>query len=108
MYVDDVLTGADTVDSTMKLQQDMSEIMMKGALNLTKWASNSELAMALLPQLGVSWDFTSDLFRFLAPGGIVLSPDPMTKRSLASKMFAPLGLISLFTVRAKILFQELW
>ena len=38
MYVDDVVTGADTVDSTMKLQQDMSEIMMKAAFNLTKWA----------------------------------------------------------------------
>ena len=45
MYVDDVLTGADTVDSTVKLQQDMSEIMMKAAFNLTKWASNSELVM---------------------------------------------------------------
>ena len=130
MYVDDVLTGADTVDSTVKLQQDMSEIMMKAAFNLTKWASNSQLVMdAIAPAkrassslvefesseplkaLGVSWDLTSDHFRFLAPGGIVLSPDPMTKRSLlslASKMFDPLGLISPFTVRAKILFQELW
>ena len=64
-----------------------------------------------LKALGVSWDLTSDHFRFLAPGGIVLSPDPTTKRSLlslASKMFDPLGLISPFTVRAKILFQELW
>ena len=43
--MDDVLTGADTVDSTMKLQQDMLEIMMKAAFNLTKWASNSELVM---------------------------------------------------------------
>ena len=43
MYVNGVLTGADTVDSTMKLQQDLSGIMMKAAFNLTKWASNSEL-----------------------------------------------------------------
>ena len=58
-----------------------------------------------------SWDLTSDHFRFLAPGGIVLPPHPMTKRSLlslASKMFYPLGLISPFTVRAKVLFQKLW
>ena len=129
MYVDDVLTGADTVNSTMKLQQDMSEIMMKAAFNLTKWASNSELVMdAIAPAkrgssslvefessepvkaLVVSWDLTSDHF-LLAPGGIVLSPDPTTKRSLlslASKMFDALGFISPFTVRAKILLQELW
>ena len=50
MCVDNVLTGADTVDSTVKLQQDMSEIMMKAAFNLTKWASNSELVMdAIVP-----------------------------------------------------------
>ncbi|XP_068684143.1 uncharacterized protein [Montipora foliosa] len=38
MYVDDCLTGADTVDSTLKLQQEMSEITMTAAFNLTKWA----------------------------------------------------------------------
>ena len=37
--------------------------------------------------------------------------DPETKRSLlsiASKVFDPMGLITLFTIRAKMLFQELW
>ncbi|KAL9982837.1 hypothetical protein ACROYT_G004946 [Oculina patagonica] len=45
IYVDDCLTGADTDNSAMKLQQEMSEITMTAALNLTKWASNSELVM---------------------------------------------------------------
>ena len=49
--VDYCLTGADTVYSTLKLQQEMSEIMMTTACNLTKWASNSELVMVLLTQL---------------------------------------------------------
>ena len=129
IYVDDCLTGADTVDSTLKLQQEMSEVMMTAAFNLTKWASNSELVMDAidpakrvsspfvefnwsdpLKALGVSWDLNFDHFRFLAPSGIISSHDPMSKRSLlslASKMFDPLGLISPFTVRVKILFQEL-
>ena len=37
--------------------------------------------------------------------------DPETKRSLvsiASKVFDPMGLITPFTIRAKMLFQELW
>ena len=118
------------MDSTLKLQQEISEIMMTAAFNLTKWASNSELVLdAIDPAkrasppfvefnstdphkaLGMSWDLNSDHFRFLAPSGIISSHDPMSMRSLlslASKMFDPLGLISPFTVRAKILFQELW
>ena len=83
MYVDDCRTGADTVDSTLKLQQEMSEITMTAAFNLIKWASNSKLVMVAidpakrnsspfvefnssgpLKVLGVSWDFNSDHFRF--------------------------------------------
>ena len=44
-YVDDCLTGADTDNSALKLQQEMSDIMMAAAFNLTKWASNSKLVM---------------------------------------------------------------
>ena len=45
MYVDDCLTGADIDSSALKLQQEMSDIMMAAALNLTKWPSNSKLVM---------------------------------------------------------------
>ena len=104
--------------------------MTAAAFNLTKWASNSKLVMdgidpdkratsllvkcdsrGSLKTLGVSWDLIPDCFRFLAPTESVSSHDPMTKRSLlslASRMFDPMGLISPFTVRAKVLFQELW
>ena len=37
--------------------------------------------------------------------------DPETKKSLlsiASRIFDPIGLLSPFTVKAKILFQDLW
>jgi len=130
MYVDDCLRGADTDNSALKLQQEMPDIMMEAAFNLTKWPSNSKLVMdgidpdkratsllmkcdscEPLKAFGVSWDLINDCFRFIVPNQSVSSPDPMTKRSLlslASRMFDPVGLISPFTVRAKILFQELW
>ncbi|XP_022795153.1 uncharacterized protein LOC111333799 [Stylophora pistillata] len=129
MYVDDFLTGADTDNSALKLQQEMSDIMMAAAFNLKNWASNSKLVMdgidtdkratslllecdsrQPLKALGVSWDLNSDCFRFITPSESVFSHDPMTKRSLlslASRTFGPMGLISPFTVRAKIFFQEL-
>ncbi|XP_044174254.1 uncharacterized protein LOC122957873 [Acropora millepora] len=127
-YVDDCLTVADTDNSAVKLQQEMSDIMMAAAFNLTKWASNSKLVMdgidpdkratsllvkcdsrGPLKALGVSWDLISDCFRFLAPTESVSSHDLMTKRSLlslASRMFDPMGLISPFTVGAKISFSK--
>ena len=45
MYVDDCLTGADTDNSALKLQQEMLDIMMAVAFSLTKWASNSKLVI---------------------------------------------------------------
>ena len=104
--------------------------MMAAAFNLPNWDGNSKLIMdgidpdkrarsllvdcdsrEPLKALGVSWDLISDCSRFIAPNESVSSHDPMTKRSLlslASRMFDQLGLISPFTVIAKILFQELW
>ena len=51
MDADDCLTGAETDCSALKLQQEMSEIMLTAAFNLTKWASNSELVMDSIDQL---------------------------------------------------------
>ena len=109
---------------------EMEALMTTAAFNLTKWASISKLVMdgidpdkratSLLVEydsreplkaLGVSWDLISDCFRFIPPNESVSFHDPMTKRSLpslASRMFDPMGLISPFTGRSKILFQELW
>ncbi|XP_031560795.1 uncharacterized protein LOC116296835, partial [Actinia tenebrosa] len=130
MYVDDCLTGAETDDAALTLTQELYEIMKSGGFNLTKWASNSQQVMdniqpehrAPLPMvdlaseeslkaLGVSWDLKSDCFRFIPPKEVATSRTPATKRTLlshASRIFDPLGLISPFTVRVKILFQKLW
>ena len=62
-----------------------------------------------LKALGVSWDSTSYHFRFLAPSEI--TPWSNDKEKLAYpaiKRFDPVVLSSPLTVRAKILFQELW
>ena len=117
MYVDDCITGAGIDSSALKLQQEISDIMMAAAFNLTKWASNSKLVMdgidpdkratsllvkcdsrEPLKALGVSWNLNSDCFRFIAPDESVSSQDPMTKRSLLSlpsSLFGPMRLISL-------------
>lgn len=40
VYVDDVLTGADTIEETLKLQKELIQLCKAGGFPLKKWASN--------------------------------------------------------------------
>ena len=61
--------------------------------------------------MGLSWDTEEDVFLFHQGNKLLELSDPETKRSLvsiSSKLFDPLGFIGPFTIRAKILYQEVW
>ena len=105
-------------------------MMEQGGFNLTKWASNSKYVLSHIEEqeqsqsstidfnaseplkaLGICWYTLNDCFVFCVPPNVLTVSDPETKRSLlsiASRIFDPMGLITLFTIRAKMLFQELW
>ncbi|XP_064469707.1 uncharacterized protein LOC135384434 [Ornithodoros turicata] len=132
-YVDDLVTGADSVEQAWALYQEALQIMKEAGMNLRKWMTNNEDLRLLLnggqkqhteitktgPHLlsqekilGVSWDRGQDklqvalksLFTFLLE-----TAD--TKRYVlqaSSRIFDPLGILSPFTVRVKRLFQKLW
>jgi hypothetical protein len=130
-YVDDLMGGESSTATAIHLQQQLTAIIKAGAMELTKWASNSEEVMATIPAssreslealtldsdhhsgvikaLGVCWHPKSDEFSFR---GFKLQPHrKLTKRIMLSELarvFDPLGLLSPFTIGAKILFQELW
>ena len=130
MYVDNCLTGADDVGATVELQQSLDKMVEQGGFNLTKWASNSKEVLSHIEEqeqsqsstidfnasepltaLGICWDTLNDCFVFCVPPYMLTVSDPETKRSLlsiASRIFDPMGLITPFTIRAKMLFQELW
>ena len=64
-----------------------------------------------LKALGMSWETSTDCFFFNIAKNILESKDCETKRSLlslASKIFDPMGLLSPYVLRAKMMFQELW
>ena len=64
-----------------------------------------------LKVLDMSWNSKDDAFFFDLSNMTLNSDDLETKRgrlSLTSKVFDPLGLLTLFIVRAKSMFQELW
>jgi len=132
MYVDDCLTGDDSVEASVELQKSLAKMTERGGFNLTKWASNSEEVLSHIAiqdqaqsntidfgeseplnykALGICWNTITDSFLFNIPQSVLKINDPETKRSLlsiASRIFDPKGLLTPFTVKAKIQFQDLW
>ena len=131
MYVDDCLTGAADETNAFTLHKDLVDVMDKGGFDLVKWTTNSRELLSRIPiqhrvpdrivcldseleplkALGISWDTEEDIFLFCQGNKLLDIPDPKTKRSLvsiSSQLFDPLGFLSPFTIRAKILYQEVW
>ncbi|XP_058448907.1 uncharacterized protein LOC131428866 [Malaya genurostris] len=127
-YVDDFIGGAQTIEETIRLRTELSDLLHKGGFTLRKWTSNQLEVLQGLPNdeigtqsalhfspnetikaLGISWEPEADHLRF--DSQIRCSNEPPTKRTILwdiAKLFDPLGLIAPVVVRAKILMQELW
>ncbi|GFR22547.1 integrase catalytic domain-containing protein [Trichonephila clavata] len=129
-YVDDLVTGEDDVESAFDLSSTAAKIMSDAGMNLRKWISND---CRLMKQwqlehfdhlnmddfvnhphrvLGLLWDPQNDYLSLRLNGLLdFLQKRKNTKRFLlmaAGRIFDPLGFVSLFTIRFKILFQEIW
>ncbi|XP_077296690.1 uncharacterized protein LOC143918623 [Arctopsyche grandis] len=109
-YVDDLLTGADSIEKCKSIKEQVTSILKSSGLSLSKWASNNE-DIAPQPEqeqmadfnfsesshktLGLFWKPRSDVFYFQ----FQLKPkfSPFTKRqflSEISQIFDPLGLLT--------------
>ena len=117
LYMDDLLSGADTEGEACRMLTEAKDIMGKAGMELSKLSSNSDAVSHLFKNstgsasevLGIKWDPEEDVFSF---EGIAVDDDLcLTKRvvlSLISRLFDPLGLITPFSVKAKTLFQTTW
>lgn len=80
MYVDDLMKSVSSPEIAMRLPSQLRELLVKGGFRLTKWLSNDR------------------------------NEKPMTRcgvLSAVSSLFDPLGFISPFIMKAKLLLQEL-
>ncbi|XP_061710652.1 uncharacterized protein LOC133520298 [Cydia pomonella] len=88
IYVDDVVTGAESVESALDLQSQVVQILEKGCFELRKWSSNCPRLLENLDPthchnkslsfdseptspvkvLGMEWNPSSDAFTFTVPG----------------------------------------
>ena len=132
-YVDDILTGADSVDEAKALQSSLIEVLKEAKFDLRKWTcSDASLILDLPPEyreanenlefldkdhtiktLGIVWNPTQDVFLFKVAHVENDSFDKQntTKRQMLSdisKIFDPLGWLSPATIQLKQLMQRSW
>ena len=128
-YVDDCLTGANSVEEAIDLHQQLLHLFAKGGFLLRKWnSSDPNVLNHIEPEyrdtqsthhiptpdeytktLGIEWNANLDHFRLTVAS--LQETDNMTKRALVSdiaKTFDVLGWFSPSTIKAKILLQRVW
>ena len=124
-YMDDLLKSLQSAEMAMSLIDEIPKLVKEGGFRLTKLYCNHAEVLHHVPveerakskdarlesdverTLGVYWDTKEDCFTFK----LNVRESQMTKRGLlkvTSSIFDPLGFLSPFVLRAKILIQELW
>ncbi|XP_044735414.1 uncharacterized protein LOC123297721 [Chrysoperla carnea] len=125
-YVDNLLTGANSLNEILQLRDELIQLVRKGGFELRQWASNHKHALDNFDQrtldldcainddpvsktLGVAWNSLTDSFIF------TVNPiDPLTKitkRTILSniaRIFDPIGLLGPIVLAAKIIIQACW
>ncbi|KAM7302220.1 uncharacterized protein ISCGN_017737 [Ixodes scapularis] len=133
-YVDDLLIGAASTEEARRLADGAQTLLREAGLELRKWNTNSSQLQNLYNQkegnvdsspqitsikshevtkvLGLVWDKTTDSFTFSSDHLLeILSTNMTTKRFVlraSARIFDPLGFLSPYVIRVKILFQRIW
>ena len=127
-YMDDSMDSVMNESEGVELYKQLSELWEKAGMQTHKWLSNSLTVLENIPSqyrasevnfddrevlpvktLGVLWLATEDEFTFKSH--CVSEKFQPTKRNYLKRiatLFDPLGMISPFIIRAKVLMQEIW
>jgi hypothetical protein len=128
LFVDDVCTGANSVEEALVLRDELVELLRTGGYELRKWLSNSPAVVAGLPEdhqqdphlfenvesphmlsvLGVQYRPVQDVFTYRVE---LDSPRVWTKRlvlSTVARTYDPNGWIAPVIFTAKAFMQRLW
>ncbi|XP_026744728.1 uncharacterized protein LOC113506069 isoform X1 [Trichoplusia ni] len=132
-YVDDFLSGSNTIQDTVEVTKIVKSVLSSAKFNLRKWRSNNleilkqinsnkvnndsynilhfseqHLNCSQSKTLGLNWVCDTDSLTYTIN---ITSTSKVTKRhvlSVISQIFDPLGLVGPCVVEAKILMQRLW
>ena len=126
-YMDDFLKSEESVLDAKTTQREVTSLVAKGGFRLTKWMSNSpdvlrsvpleersscELDLSCLGQaehraLGCFWSPAED-FLCVKSSEVDATASKRGVLRRLSMVFDPLGIVSPFLLRAKLLVQRLW
>ncbi|XP_033229546.1 uncharacterized protein LOC117181086 [Belonocnema kinseyi] len=122
-YVDDLLTGANTVEEARKLKTEIIHLLSAAGMDVQKWASNNPYVFEESNHsksermiqtdkdpktVGLLWTLAIDELKYCVQQ---TSHSCATKRPILStiaQIFDPLGLVVPAVIRAKIILQSLW
>ncbi|XP_036339778.1 uncharacterized protein LOC118749114 [Rhagoletis pomonella] len=121
-YVDDLIFSEPTKEAAMHVAKQAQTVMEAAKFNLRKWNSNDvdvrrelsteEVGMAEQKILGLAWCTVNDKISVdVKSCNDYIQTLRATKRNVLkamAKIYDPLGLLGPFTVRIKILLQEVW
>ncbi len=119
IYVDNLVTGADTVTEAQQIFSESRMIFSQIRMNLREWFSNSTELTAKIPEtlqentnptkvLGVTWDHARDTLSIVSPK---VESTSFTKRTILGQIasiFDPAGLFSPVTLQGKVFIKKLW
>lgn len=126
-YVDDLLTGAENVQTLINLKTNICQILASYGFELRKFQTNDSTVLeneseiqhnanylisndCSIKTLGVSWNPAIDKFEYNYQN-ISLENNKISKRTILSviaKIFDPLGILGPLAIRAKLIIQKLW
>ncbi|XP_061727618.1 uncharacterized protein LOC133532788 [Cydia pomonella] len=116
IYVDNVLTGSNSVKEAMSLYKDSKTVFQQISMNLREWSSNSKELMRNITDastdktvktLGLNWDLENDTICLR----IKNTTNAYTKRGILKTIAAiydPCGFAAPIILPAKLLLQKLW
>ena len=125
-YMDDGLPSTNSREEAIEMRKQVTELLRRGGFRLYKWMTNDadvlqtiaeqdrsprflELSENKLPTdraLGIMWDAEEDMLKFTGLSGGAGT----TRRKILSQAFSvwdPRGLVLPFTIRSKIILQNL-
>lgn len=128
-YVDDCLTGAESIEDAEKLLAEICHLLKLGGFELRKFCANHPKILEKIPEehkeqlvtihqseviktLGLIWDPSSDAFKFKFDfDESHRLHERVCKRTVLAdlaRLFDPLGLLGPAIVLGKLFLQELW